>query len=107
MVRAQGARIDGIGLQGHYVYNATPSVDTLLTILNGFAAMNLDVAFTELDIRMDLSNINDHTTALQAQGYANIMAACRDVERCVGITLWDFADRYSWGKSFFRASQLN
>jgi endo-1,4-beta-xylanase len=98
MVRAKGAKIDGMGLQGHYVYNDVPSAETLSRIINDYAAMDLDVAITELDIRMDMSNINDGTVAMQAQGYANIMAACTNTSRCVGVTLWDFTDGYSWGK---------
>lgn len=97
MIRAYGARIDGMGLQGHYVYNSTPTSTTLASVMSDFAAMDLDVAITELDIRMDLSNINPSTTELQSQGYANVVTACKNTPRCVGITLWNFSDAYSWG----------
>jgi endo-1,4-beta-xylanase len=96
MVRAQGGKIDGMGMQGHYFYNATPSVQTLPRIMNDFAAMDLNVAVTELDIRMDLGNINDYSIPQQTKGYESIVGACRDTARCVGITLWDFANCYSW-----------
>lgn len=96
MVREQGGKVDGIGLQGHYVYNSTPSADKLANIMDGFAELDLDIAITELDIRMDFANINEATAAKQAQGYADVLTACRDTERCVGITLWDFTDKYSW-----------
>ena len=58
--------------------------------------MDLDVAITELDIRMDFANINDDTIEQQARGYGDVIAACRDTERCVGVTIWDFTDKYSW-----------
>ena len=95
-VRSGGGKIDGMGLQGHYVYDNVPSTNTLRKILNEFANMNLDVAITELDIRMNFGNINDYTAQMQVDGYANVMAACRDVYRCVGVTLWGFTDRTSW-----------
>ena len=96
MVREGGGKIEGIGLQGHYVYNSTPSAEKLTEIMTGFAEMDLDIAITELDIRMDFSNINDDTITQQAQGYEDVLTACRTTERCVGITIWDFTDKYSW-----------
>jgi endo-1,4-beta-xylanase len=96
MVREAGSKIDGIGLQGHYVYNTTPSASRLADIMQGFADMDLDIAITELDIRMDFFNINEYTISQQAQGYADVLTACRFNERCVGVTIWDFSDRYSW-----------
>lgn len=96
-IRSGGGRIDGMGLQGHYAANFTPTVRTLANIMNTFTSMNLDVAMTELDIRMDLNNINADTTAMQAQGYADVAIACRNVARCVGISVWGFSDKYSWG----------
>jgi endo-1,4-beta-xylanase len=99
VIRAGGGKIDGVGLQGHFVYNATPSADKLARIMQGFADLNLDVAITELDIRMDLSNINELAINQQAQGYADVIAACRDTARCKGVTIWDIADKYSWVSS--------
>lgn len=97
-IRDQGGKIDGIGMQGHYPYNATVTAETLSRLMNGFTTLNLDVAITELDIRMDIDKINNETMALQAQGYANVVTACKNTPRCVGITIWEFADNFSWGK---------
>lgn len=96
MIRAGGGKVDGVGLQGHFVYNATPSADKLARIMQGFADLNLDVAITELDIRMDMTNINEATINQQAQGYHDVIAACRDTARCKGVTIWDVTDKYSW-----------
>lgn len=96
MARKDGAVIDGIGLQGHYVYNSIPTAEKLAGIMDSFAKMDLDVAITELDVRMDFSNINEKTTDLQAKGYKDVLTACRITERCVGVTVWDFSDKYSW-----------
>lgn len=32
------------------------------------------------------------------------MGACLDVEGCVGITIWDFTDKYSWVPSVFEGA---
>ena len=39
--------------------------------------------------------------AAQATDYARVAAACRSVERCVGITSWGITDDHSWIPSFF------
>lgn len=61
----------------------------------GYTALGVDVAITELDIRMTLPS----TAALLAQqstDYASTVAACVQTQRCVGITIWDWTDKYSW-----------
>ncbi|KAJ3551606.1 hypothetical protein NM688_g4604 [Phlebia brevispora] len=37
----------------------------------------------------------------QETDYHNVVAACEAVEACIGITLWDFTDEYSWVPSTF------
>jgi endo-1,4-beta-xylanase len=96
MIRNGGGKIDGIGMQGHYVFNSTPSADRLADIMQGFADLELDIAITELDIRMPFAAINDANIARQAQGYEDVITACRSTDRCVGVNLWDFTDKYSW-----------
>jgi endo-1,4-beta-xylanase len=34
--------------------------------------------------------------ATQATYYNNVVKACVAVTRCVGITIWDYTDKYSW-----------
>jgi endo-1,4-beta-xylanase len=50
-----------------------------------FAALGLDVAITELDIRMQLPS-DAQKLAQQAKDYAAVAKACQAVSRCVGIT---------------------
>jgi endo-1,4-beta-xylanase len=60
--------------------------------MEAFTGLGVEVALTELDIRIMLPN----TTALLAQqstDYENTVAACLAVEDCVGITVWDFDDK--------------
>ena len=96
IVQNAGAPIDGVGLQGHLIVGSTPTRQQLATVLRRFTSMNLEVAYTELDIRH--SSLPASTAALQRQGsdYANVVGSCVDVDRCVGITVWGVDDGHSW-----------
>lgn len=50
-LREQGARIDGIGLQGHYNLT-TPSAEKIDETIRMFAALGLKVVITELDVQV-------------------------------------------------------
>lgn len=65
-----------------------------------FAALDVDVAITELDIRMTLPS-TDALLSQQSTDYSNTVAACVETSRCVGITIWDWTDKYSWVPSTF------
>lgn len=32
----------------------------------------------------------------QKKDYQTVVAACTAVKGCIGITIWDFTDKYSW-----------
>ncbi|KAI5777755.1 beta-1,4-endoxylanase [Geopyxis carbonaria] len=95
---AEGVPVDGIGVQAHLISGSVPS--TMQANWAAFAALGVDVAITELDIRMTLPS--DATKlAQQATDYGNVVKACVAVSRCVGITIWDYTDKYSWVPSVF------
>ncbi|KAH9917921.1 endo-beta-1,4-glucanase [Epithele typhae] len=92
-LKAQGVPIDGVGLQSHFIVGEVPT--TLVENMREFTALGIEVAITELDIRMTLPE----TAALleqQQKDYQTVVAACQAVPGCVGITLWDFTDEFSW-----------
>jgi len=92
-LKSQNVPIDGIGLQGHFIVGELPS--GLEDTLRAFTALGVEVAYTELDIRMTLPS----TAALlaqQQQDYETVVSACQAVEGCVGVTVWDYTDKYSW-----------
>jgi endo-1,4-beta-xylanase len=62
-----------------------------------FAALGLDVAITELDIRIPST---PEKLAQQAQDYASVVKACHAVSRCVGVTFWGISDKHSWIPSY-------
>ncbi|KAG9523534.1 glycoside hydrolase, partial [Aureobasidium melanogenum] len=95
-----GIQIDGVGLQSHFIVGETPSKAAQMANMQAFAALNVSVAITELDIRTTVPA----TAAAQQQqvlDYASSVGACADVDACVGITAWDFDDTYSWIPSTF------
>ncbi|KAG8736697.1 hypothetical protein FRC10_009042 [Ceratobasidium sp. 414] len=90
---AQGVPLNGIGFQAHLVVNSFSR--TFQANFERFAALGLDVAYTELDIRMTLP-ATDALLASQAENYSYVVKACLAVSRCVGITTWDTSDDHSW-----------
>jgi endo-1,4-beta-xylanase len=95
-VQSRGIKIDGVGLQGHNIVGATPDRASLAATLRKFTTLGLEVAWTEVEVRH--SKLPPSEAALQQQGadYAAIVGACLDVEECVGVTVWQFTDRYNW-----------
>ena len=100
MIKAYGAKIDGVGLQAHFIVGSTPSKSSQQSNIAAFASLGVEVAITELDIRMTLPS----TAALLAQqstDYATTVSACLSTKGCIGITIWDYTDKYSWVPSTF------
>lgn len=94
LVKSYGLRIDGIGLQAHMTSESTPTQSTptpsrakLASVLQGLADLGVDVAYTELDIRMN-TPATQQKLQTNADAYARIVGSCMDVKRCVGITVW-------------------
>ena len=96
-LKAAGVPIDGIGLQAHFVV-AAPTLAQMSANVARFAALGLDVRFTELDVRLPDGTDN---LANQATIYGNTMMACRGQPRCHALTVWGVTDKYSWIPSTF------
>ncbi|MET9456744.1 endo-1,4-beta-xylanase [Streptomyces canus] len=97
-LKEQGVPIDGVGLQAHLIVGQVPA--TLQQNIQRFADLGVDVAITELDIRMALPS-DSTKLAQQAADYKAVMNACVAVARCVGVTVWGFTDSDSWIPSTF------
>lgn len=100
LVQSYGARIDGVGLQSHFIVGQTPSTSAQQQNMAAFTALGVEVAITELDIRMQLPETSAQLTQ-QATDYQSTVQACVNTDSCVGITLWDWTDKYSWVPSTF------
>ena len=93
-VQDAGLRIDGVGLQSHFIVGETPSIDAQISNMKSFTDMGLEVAITELDIRLNEPETPTNL-AQQSSDYEATVGACMQVEGCVGITVWDFYDPVS------------
>jgi len=85
--------LDGVGFESHFILNELPP--DIQANMERFAAVGLQVAVTELDIRMELPATQEDL-ANQATQYAQVIDACKSVEKCVGVTTWGITDIYSW-----------
>ncbi|KOU57954.1 endo-1,4-beta-xylanase [Streptomyces sp. MMG1533] len=92
-LKERGVPIDGVGLQAHLILGQVPS--TLQQNIQRFADLGVDVAITELDIRMQLPSDSAKLTQ-QAADYKAVVGACVAVARCAGVTVWGFTDSDSW-----------
>ncbi len=80
----RGVPIDCVGFQAHFTGGSSyPS--NFRTTLSSFAALNVDVQVTELDI-----------TNAPAAPYRSTTEDCLAVARCTGITVWGIRDNDSW-----------
>ncbi|KAE9407502.1 beta-1,4-endoxylanase [Gymnopus androsaceus JB14] len=76
-----------IGFESHFIVGEVPT--TIQATMEAFVALGVEVAVTELDIRMTLPE----TAALLAQqkkDYQTVVSACNAVPGCVGVTIWDY-----------------
>ncbi|MDG4856822.1 endo-1,4-beta-xylanase [Streptomyces sp. T-3] len=93
-LKADGVPIDGFGMQAHLALQFGFPYQMQQNIQR-FADLGLDVALTELDIRMILPS-DPAKLAQQADFYGRVTDACLAVRRCVGITVWGYSDGHSW-----------
>ncbi|KAI0044987.1 glycoside hydrolase family 10 protein [Auriscalpium vulgare] len=92
-LKSAGTPIDGVGVQSHFSVGGVPS--SYQSVLSAFTSLGVEVAITELDIAMTLPS----TAALltqQGNDYKTVIAACTAVPKCIGVTVWDYTDKYSW-----------
>lgn len=99
-LQSRNIQIDGVGLESHFIAGETPSQSSQETNMNAFTALGVDVAVTELDVRMVVPP-SDADQIQQVKDYYSTVAACMAVSRCIGVTQWDFDDTYSWVPSTF------
>jgi endo-1,4-beta-xylanase len=94
LIQSHGVKINGVGLQAHLTSeptptspDITPSQKVLEDVLKGFTMMNVDVVYSELDMRLN-TPVTPAKAVAQAAAYKRVAASCVAVKRCIGITLW-------------------
>lgn len=92
-LKQHGVPLDGIGFQCHLALGWVPP--RMQDNLQRFADLDLDIAITELDIRMDLP-ATESKLQEQARQYDDVIRICLGVDRIQGVTLWGCTDAASW-----------
>ncbi|KAL6228639.1 hypothetical protein BDW75DRAFT_251133 [Aspergillus navahoensis] len=100
LIQNAGVKIDGVGFQAHFSVGTVPSRSSLVGVLQSFTALGVEVAYTEADVRIQLPT-SATTLAQQSTDFRNLVGSCVDTVGCVGFTIWDWTDKYSWVPSTF------
>ena len=98
-LKARGVPIDGMGFQGHLGIQYDYPGDWA-NVMRRFADLGLEIAVTELDVRMVLP-VTPDKLATQAEYYRRALADCLSVRACREFTVWGFTDRHSWVPGWF------
>ena len=93
--------IDGVGFQCHLIYNMDNNFySSVEENFKRFADLGLQVAVTELDVRIQ-QPIDQAKYQIQANDYHNMIQIALENEKCNTFMLWGFTDKHSWIPSFF------
>jgi endo-1,4-beta-xylanase len=131
MIQATGAKIDGIGMQGHWHLDS-PTIAEIETSILAYAALGVKVAITELDIdvlpnpknvegadisqKAEIDALNNPYTkglpepvvAAQTQRYKDIFALfLKHQDKISRVTFWGVNDGDSWKNDFPAKGRTN
>src|SRR3954447_17066807 len=96
--KSRGVPVDGVGLQAHAWKDWVASATSLRSNLERFAALGLDIEFTEMDLKSsELTGLtSDERLRQAAEIYRRYAAACQDIAACKRLTVWGVGDAASW-----------
>lgn len=90
---AAGAPVHGVGMQGHSRVGKSPSKGEMKATMARLSQLVNEVAFTEVDIRHTKLPVTAADREQQASDYVEVVGACLETKKCVGVTVWDFTDQ--------------
>lgn len=109
MLQDAGARIDGVGIQGHFDIEQPP-IEDVRQAIEDFAALGVKVMITELDMsaypwteRRNLyaDGFPEELQKRQAQRYADLFRLFKEYSEVIDrVTFWGLTDRTSWKNNF-------
>jgi endo-1,4-beta-xylanase len=88
---AAGAPIHGVGFESHFILGDVSGTQLQIN-MERITALGLEVAVTELDVRIQLP-ATDANLEQQKADYTTVVQACMAVPGCVGVTVWDYTDK--------------
>jgi len=105
-----GVPVHGVGIQGHWYYNY-PDGQILRNAIERYAALGLEVEFTELDISAyefnDKRIVSEYFPSMpedrhqqQAERYKEIFRIAANYPAVKNITTWGIADNHTWLDNF-------
>lgn len=97
----KGVPIDGVGFQTHLSTEYGINENALRENIRRFAALGLEVQFTEIDIRMKLP-ASEADVAKQAEMYETLMRVLKEEPNVSTYMTWGYTDATSWVPATFR-----
>ena len=106
---AEGTRIDGVGMQGHYQTESNPSIEDFEASARAFAEVVDQIQITEFDLSAsgayDGTDVTkDAEFATQAYRYKAFFDKIRELKAegipFTNITFWGVVDKFSWLQTF-------
>lgn len=70
-LKAKGIKIDGIGMQAHFIAHQAPSRQQMIDVITMYGEAGFETAMTELDVRIQLP-VNDTNLAWQKTVYSDV-----------------------------------
>lgn len=105
-LQAEGIRIDGVGIQGHYdFYHPNESARRVDKTIKRFASLGLDVEITEMDITMyddilpgvKYETLSQWRETFQSERYKKLFKVYRDnADVITNVTFWGVNDAVSY-----------
>lgn len=92
----RGVPLSGIGFELHVTpsFDDPETLDSLRQNLRRFAALGLEVQFTEVDVQLHDGSAASLKT--EASIYKDLLSICLHQPACTAFQSWGFTDRHSW-----------
>ncbi len=95
-LRRRGVPIHGVGIQNHVSTTHHASEAQLARTIRGFTSMGLNVAITEMDVKLDPPGTRARRLERQRLVYRAAARACARNPRCSSFSTWGVGDGVSW-----------
>ncbi|WP_191557380.1 endo-1,4-beta-xylanase [Metabacillus idriensis] len=96
-LKNRGIPIHGVGFQMHSNINNKYNYQSIQENMNRLSELNLQVHITELDIKLQDSNLSLQKKVEKQTGiYGEILSTCLSVNNCKALVMWGVTDKHSW-----------
>jgi endo-1,4-beta-xylanase len=85
MLQKDGIKVDGVGMQAHFQAHAAPTVQQQIDVMKSYIEDGVEVALTELDVRIDLP-VNETNLAQQKAVYTSVSTHIGSMPTSVVVT---------------------